>query len=112
MPESSSSHGGRVLPSAPSTCSVLPEIRAAVGRSLQILWDGGIRSGADVFKAIALGADVPMIGRPFCIAGHGGGAEGIARYAKHIGEQLRSIMLICGAQNLGEISRGMVRIET
>ncbi|NCB51650.1 MAG: alpha-hydroxy-acid oxidizing protein [Clostridia bacterium] len=105
-----SSHGGRVIPSAPSTCSVLPEIRAAVGDNLKIFVDGGIRSGADVFKALALGADVPMIGRPFVIAAHGGGAEGVAVYAKHIGEQLRNIMLMCGATSLEEISREMIRI--
>ena len=106
-----STHGGRVLPSAPATCSVLPEIRAAVGDSLKILVDGGIRSGADVFKALALGADAAMIGRPFVIAAHGGGAEGIALYAKQIGDQLRNIMLMCGASNLGQISRDMISIN-
>lgn len=105
-----STHGGRVTPSAPATCSVLPEIRAAVGGSLKILVDGGIRSGADVFKALALGADAAMIGRPFVIAGHGGGAEGVALYAEHIGAGLRSAMLLCGAGSLTEITPDMVRI--
>lgn len=105
-----STHGGRVLPSAPATCSVLPEIRAAVGNSLKIIVDGGIRSGADVFKALALGADAAMIGRPFTIAAHGGGAEGVAVYAGYIGEQLRNVMLMCGAGSLADISPEMIRI--
>lgn len=107
-----STHGGRVIPSAPATCSVLPEIRAAVGGRMKILVDGGIRSGADVFKALALGADAAMIGRPFVIAGHGGGAEGIAAYAEHINKQLCNIMLLCGAADIRAISREMVRIES
>jgi isopentenyl diphosphate isomerase/L-lactate dehydrogenase-like FMN-dependent dehydrogenase len=65
-----------------------------------------------VFKALALGADAAMIGRPFVIAAHGGGAEGVSLYAKHIGEQLRNVMLMCGAANLDAISRDMIRIES
>ena len=56
-----SSHGGRVLADAPATCAMLPEIREAVGDKLKIFVDGGIRSGADVFKAIALGADAVLL---------------------------------------------------
>jgi isopentenyl diphosphate isomerase/L-lactate dehydrogenase-like FMN-dependent dehydrogenase len=59
-----SNHGGRVIAETPATCEVLPEIRRAVGDRLKIFVDGGIRSGADVFKALALGADDALIGRP------------------------------------------------
>ncbi len=105
-----STHGGRVMPSAPATCEVLPEIRRAVGDSIRIIVDGGIRSGADIFKALALGADAAMIGRPFVVAGFGGGPEGIALYADKLGGELRDVMLLCGAQSLSEIDASMVRL--
>ncbi|HPV85242.1 MAG TPA: alpha-hydroxy-acid oxidizing protein, partial [Sedimentibacter sp.] len=84
-----SSHGGRVLADAPATCAMLPEIREAVGDKLKIFVDGGIRSGADVFKAIALGADAVLIGRPYAIAAFGGGIEGVEMYTEKIGAELR-----------------------
>lgn len=99
-----SSHGGRVLEHAPATCSVLPEIRAAVGDKLKIFVDGGIRSGADVFKAIALGADAVLIGRPYVIAAFGGGAEGVELYTEKIGAELRDVMIMSGCKNLSDIT--------
>ena len=63
-----SNHGGRVLDQCPTTAEVLPEIAEAVGADMKILVDGGIRSGVDVFKALALGADAVLIGRPFVTA--------------------------------------------
>jgi 4-hydroxymandelate oxidase len=105
-----SSHGGRVLPSAPATCEVLPEIRAAVGRSLTIFVDGGIRSGEDVFKALALGADAVLIGRPCAVAAFGGGEEGVALYLETIGQELLHTMLMCGASSLADITPDMIRI--
>lgn len=103
-----SSHGGRVLEHAPATCSVLPEIREAVGDKLKILVDGGIRSGADVFKAIALGADAILIGRPYVIAAHGGGAEGVEMYTEKIGSELRDIMIMSGCKNISDITRDKI----
>ncbi|MEG1789644.1 MAG: alpha-hydroxy-acid oxidizing protein [Oscillospiraceae bacterium] len=105
-----STHGGRVITSAPSTCEVLPEIRAAVGDRLKIIVDGGIRSGTDIFKAIALGADAVMIGRPYAVAVYGGGREGVALYTRKLGEELRHTMLLCGASSLAEISPKMLRL--
>ena len=107
-----SNHGGRVLGQCAATAEVLPEIVRAVSGKTVIFVDGGIRTGMDVFKALALGADAAMIGRPFVIAGHGGGAEGIAAYAEHINKQLCNIMLLCGAADIRAISREMVRIES
>ena len=80
-----STHGGRVITSAQSTAEVLPEIRAAVGDRLTVIVDGGIRTGYDIFKVLALGADAAMIGRPFVVAAVGGsaldgGAEGGVEY--------------------------------
>nr|WP_312579905.1 alpha-hydroxy-acid oxidizing protein [Sedimentibacter sp.] len=99
-----SSHGGRVLDDAPATCSVLPEIRQAVGDKLKIFVDGGIRSGADVFKALALGADAVLIGRPYVTAAFGGGAEGVELYTNKIGSELKDTMIMTGCRNLSDIS--------
>ena len=99
-----SSHGGRVLQDAPAPCSMLPEIRAAVGGKLKIFVDGGIRSGADVFKAIALGADAVLIGRTYVIAAFGGGAEGVELYTNKIGAELRDVMIMAGCKNISDIT--------
>ena len=77
-----SNHGGRVLPGSAATADVLPEIADAVGDRVKILVDGGIRSGTDIFRALALGADAVMICRPFLISYYGGGTEGIVTYVE------------------------------
>ncbi|HHZ01639.1 MAG TPA: alpha-hydroxy-acid oxidizing protein [Tissierellia bacterium] len=105
-----SSHGGRVLQDAPATCAVLPEIREAVGDKIKIFVDGGIRSGADVFKAIALGADAVLIGRPYVIAAFGGGAEGVALYTEKIGAELRETMIMTGCSKISDINRDKIII--
>ena len=104
-----SNHGGRVLDQCPATAEVLEEIVKAVDGSMKILVDGGIRSGVDVFKALALGADAVIIARPFVSAGYGGGAEGVAAYVEKIGAELADTMSMCGAAALKHITRDMVR---
>ena len=104
-----SNHGGRVLDNCPATAEVLPEIAAAVGGKLIILVDGGIRTGTDVFKALALGADAVLIGRPFVNMVYGGGAEGVSAYVEKLKGELSDTMAMCGAHSLGEITREMVR---
>lgn len=104
-----SNHGGRVLDQCPATAEVLEEIAAAVGKDMKIFVDGGIRSGVDVFKALALGADAVLIGRPFVSAVYGGGAEGVAAYTEKLTAELEDTMAMCGAHSLEEISRDMVR---
>ena len=104
-----SNHGGRVLDHCPATAEVLPEIAAAVGGKLMILVDGGIRTGIDVFKALALGADGVLIGRPFVNVVYGGGAEGVSVYVEKLKEELADTMAMCGAHSLAEITRDMVR---
>lgn len=104
-----SNHGGRVLDQCPSTAEVLEEIASAVDGSMKIFVDGGIRSGTDVFKALALGADAVIIARPFVTAVYGGGAEGVAAYVEKIGGELADAMSMCGACSLKDISRDMVR---
>ena len=104
-----SNHGGRVLGNCPSTAEVLPEIADTVGKDLTVLVDGGIRNGSDIFKALALGADGVLIGRPFVPMVYGGGKEGVRVYAEKLGAELVDTMTMCGAHSLAEISRDMVR---
>ncbi len=104
-----SNHGGRVLDQCPATAEVLREIKAAVGDSMKIFVDGGIRSGTDVFKALALGADAIIIARPFVTAVYGAEEEGVKAYVEKIGAELEDTMAMCGAHALSEISPDMIR---
>ena len=103
-----SNHGGRVLDQCPATAEVLESIVEAVDGSMKVLVDGGIRSGVDVFKALAMGADGVIIARPFVTAVYGGGAEGVQCYVDKIGSELADTMAMCGAFSLSEISRDMI----
>lgn len=105
-----SNHGGRVLPDSPATAEVLPEIVDAVGDKTKILVDGGIRSGIDIFKALALGADAVMICRPILISWYGAGSEGIEIYIEKLKSELSDIMYMCGARKLSDINRDMLRL--
>lgn len=105
-----SNHGGRVLDQCPATAEVLPDIVDAVNGSVKVLVDGGIRSGVDVFKALAIGADGVVIARPFVSAVFGGEKEGIQTYVDKIGAELEDTMAMCGAYSLKEITRDMIRI--
>ncbi|MEG1789079.1 MAG: alpha-hydroxy-acid oxidizing protein [Oscillospiraceae bacterium] len=104
-----SNHGGRVLGQTPATADVLPEIAAAVRGKCVVLVDGGIRSGTDIFKAIALGADAVLIGRPFVPVVYGAGAEGTSFLINKYAAELRDTMTMCGAHTLAEITREKVR---
>ena len=105
-----SNHGGRVLDQCPATAEVLEEIVEAVGESMKVFVDGGIRSGTDVFKALAIGADGVLICRPFVISVYGGGEDGVKAYIEKIGGELRDAMQMCGAYSLDEITKDMVRL--
>ena len=104
-----SNHGGRVLDQCPATAEVLPEIVKAVGKDVMVLVDGGIRTGTDVFKALALGAKGVLIARPFVNMVYGGGLEGPAALVAKLKAELEDTMLMCGAHSLAEIDRSMVR---
>lgn len=99
-----SNHGGRVQGGVPSTAEVLPSIVKEVKGKLTIIVDGGIRSGVDVFRALALGADAVLIGRPVLTAIYGGGAEGFNFYMNKIVGELKSTMTMCGAATLKDIT--------
>ena len=103
-----SNHGGRVLDQCPSTAEVLPAIADAVGGKMTVLVDGGIRSGLDVFKALALGADAVLIGRPFVTMVYGAGAEGVQVYMDKLRAELADTMVMCGAHSLSDIRRSML----
>lgn len=105
-----SNHGGRVLDGTPATAEVLPEIAAAVSGRALVLVDGGIRTGLDVFRALALGADAVLIARPFVTAVYGAGADGVRAYVAQLQAELADAMSMCGARSLADISRDMVRL--
>ena len=103
-----SNHGGRVQGGVPSTAEVLPAIVDALGGRIPVIVDGGIRSGVDVFRALALGADAVLIGRPVLTAIYGAGEEGFRVYMDKIVSELKSTMTMCGAASLNEITRDKV----
>lgn len=105
-----SNHGGRVLDNCPATAEVLPAITDAVGGKMKIFVDGGIRTGMDVFKALALGADAVLIARPFVTMVYGGGADGVKAYVEKLKAELADTMAMCGAHSLAEIRREMLYI--
>ena len=106
-----SNHGGRVQGGVPSTCEVLPAIADAVKGQITILVDGGIRSGVDVFRAIALGADGVLIGRPVLNAIYGSAEEGFPAYLNKITGELRDTMQMTGAASLKDITREKVYLN-
>lgn len=104
-----SNHGGRVLDDTPATADVLEEIVQAVGKDMTILVDGGIRSGQDIFKALALGADGVLIARPFVNMIYGAQEEGVKAFVDQLEQELIDTMEMCGASTIQEITRDMVR---
>lgn len=99
-----SNHGGRVLDQCPATAEVLYEIAQAVGGSIKIFVDGGIRTGVDIFKALCLGADGVIIARPYVTAVYGGAAEGVQVFTDKFGAELIDTMKMCGAASLADLS--------
>jgi 4-hydroxymandelate oxidase len=103
-----SNHGGRALSVAPASLHLLPAIRARVGASVPLLLDGGIRSGSDVFKALAFGADAAMIGRPQLHALAVAGAAGVAHLLRLLRDELEVTMALTACFTLAEIDRRAV----
>ena len=89
-----SNHGGRQLDAAPAAIDVLPEIRQAVGGDYPLIFDSGLRSGEGIVKALALGADFVMLGRPFLYASGADGQRGVFRLV----DMLKSELLLALAQ--------------
>ena len=103
-----SNHGGRVLDDTEASLAVLPEIAQEVKGKLKIFIDGGVRTGLDVFKAIALGADAVLVARPFVTAVYGGGTEGVELLYSQFKAQLKNAMLMTGCQTLKDINKNHV----
>lgn len=103
-----SNHGGRVLDGVPATALVLPGIADAVGDDLEVLVDGGVRSGLDVFRALALGAKACLVCRPFVVAAFGDGADGVSALLCQLKGELADAMEMCGAATVADIDASML----
>src|SRR5574337_1271712 len=103
-----SNHGGRQLDGAPSSISALPAIVDAVGRRIEVHMDGGIRSGQDVLKAVALGAKGTYIGRAMLYGLGAMGEAGVTRALEIIQRELDLTMAFCGHTDINEVDRGIL----
>ncbi|MBI9110625.1 alpha-hydroxy-acid oxidizing protein [Maridesulfovibrio ferrireducens] len=99
-----SNHGGRVLDSCPGTAEVLREISKAVAGQCAIMVDGGVRTGIDVLKMLALGADAVMIGRPFSIATIGGLQDGAEKYIDQLKSEFTQAMVLTGTARADSVN--------
>lgn len=103
-----SNHGGRQLDGAPSSISALPPIVDAVGSRIEVWMDGGIRSGQDVLKAVALGAKGTLIGRPFLYGLGAMGEAGVTKCLEIIRNELDLTMAFCGLTDIRQVDRGIL----
>jgi L-lactate dehydrogenase (cytochrome) len=103
-----SNHGGRQLDGVPSTARALPSIVAAVGDRTTVMVDGGVRSGLDVVRMLALGAQGVMLGRAWVYALAGGGQAGVAHVLQLIEAEMRVAMSLTGCTRIGDIGPGIV----
>jgi L-lactate dehydrogenase (cytochrome) len=103
-----SNHGGRQLDGALSSIAMLPKIVEAVGDKIEVHVDGGIRSGQDVLKAIALGAKGTYIGRPFLYGLGAGGKAGVTRTLEILQREMDITMALCGKRNINDIDRDIL----
>jgi L-lactate dehydrogenase (cytochrome) len=103
-----SNHGGRQLDGAPSSISALPAIVDAVGKQTEIHFDGGIRSGQDVLKAIALGARGTYIGRAMMYGLGAQGERGVSTALEIIRNELDLSMAFCGRTDVRQVDQGIL----
>ena len=98
-----SNHGGRQLDGAPSSISALPKVADAVGADTEVLFDGGIRTGADIMRALALGARACMIGRAYVYGLGAGGQAGVAKAIDILEKELSVTMALTGTNRIADI---------
>ncbi|MCP3943950.1 MAG: alpha-hydroxy-acid oxidizing protein [Desulfobacteraceae bacterium] len=103
-----SNHGGRVLDATPGTAQVLPLIREQVGSSIVITVDGGVRTGYDVLKMLALGADAVLLGRDIIRAAVGGGTLGVRLHLEHIHKTLKKAMFMTGTKTIQMVDSNII----
>ncbi len=103
-----SNHGGRVLDHTPGAADVLPEIAEAVKGKVMIIADGGVRSGTDALKYLALGADCVLVGRPVIVAAVGGYAEGVQMIIEKMTAELKQAMILTGCSTVADIDETIV----
>lgn len=103
-----SNHGGRVLDEMAGTMDVIEEIVGAVKGQISITIDGGFRTGADIIKALACGAEAVLIGRPVAIAAVGMGAEGVAFYLNQLKKELDMAMILTGCPTIKEVNKPLL----
>ena len=107
-----SNHGGRNFDSAPAAIDVLAEIVDAVGKDLTVLFDGGVRRGADVAKAMAIGARAVLVGRATLFGAAAGGETGAARALEILRNEIDMAMAMLGVISLDQLDRSYLRIGT
>lgn len=105
-----SNHGGRQLDGAASSISILPDIVEAVGSEIEVMFDGGIRTGKDILRALALGAKSCLVGRPYAWGVGAGGQAGVAKAIDILAKELDVTMALCGCKRVIDIDRGVVEV--
>lgn len=105
-----SNHGGRQLDSVPSTIEVLPEIVKVVAGRIPVILDGGIMRGSDVFKALALGADLVLIGRPVLWGLALDGQRGVENVSNILERELSRTMALSGVTSIKEIDKSLLGV--
>ncbi len=103
-----SNHGGRQLDGAPSSISALPSIADAVGSDTEVLFDGGIRTGADLLRALALGARACLIGRAYVYGLGAGGKAGVSRAIDILKNELSVAMALTGVNHIDDIGQNLI----
>ena len=105
-----SNHGGRQLDGVPAALAALPEVVAAVGGSIEVLMDGGVRRGSDVAKAVALGARAVLIGRPWAFGLGAAGEPGVRRVLEVLRAELDRTLRLVGIGSVGDLDRSIVTL--
>ncbi|AZT91329.1 alpha-hydroxy-acid oxidizing protein [Caldicellulosiruptor changbaiensis] len=103
-----SNHGGRILDHTPGVAEVLPRIARKVKGEILIFADGGVRSGVDVLKYLALGADAVLVGRPVIIGAFGGGKEGVKVVLEKMAQELKQAMILTGCKDIKSIDERVI----
>lgn len=105
-----SNHGGRTLDTVPATAQLLPAMSRAIAGRVPLIVDGGLRRGTDVLKAIALGADAVMVGRPVLHGLANAGALGVAHVLRLLRDELEVAMALCGCRTLADVDKALLNL--